>query len=279
MSAPFSWDPDRYLAFSDERGRPFADLVARIGAEDPRTVVDLGCGTGNLTVLLAQRWPGARVLGVDSSEEMVRAAPSDAGVEFTVGDIREWSGSATRPGRRRTRLQRRAAVGPRTPRPPARAGPRGRSRRLARPPGPRQLRRAEPHHSPRAGRRPGVRRSHRGCGCAGRPRRRDLSARAPRPRLPGGCLGDDLPARARGSGPGLQLGERHRRPADAGGAAARPASGLRGGVQGPASRGLPREGGRGRAAVPPGLRGRARRVQWWCRSPAGGSAMSGRLAT
>ena len=93
MSAPFSWDPDRYLAFSDERGRPFADLVARIGAEDPRTVVDLGCGTGNLTVLLAQRWPAARVLGVDSSEEMVRAAPSDAGVEFTVGDIREWSGS------------------------------------------------------------------------------------------------------------------------------------------------------------------------------------------
>jgi len=92
MSAPFSWDPDRYLAFSDERGRPFADLVARIGAEDPRTVVDLGCGTGNLTVLLAQRWPAARVLGVDSSVEMVRAAPSDAGVEFTVGDIGEWSG-------------------------------------------------------------------------------------------------------------------------------------------------------------------------------------------
>jgi len=93
MSAPFSWDPDRYLAFSDERGRPFADLVARIGAEDPRTVVDLGCGAGNLTVLLARRWPAARVLGVDSSVEMVRAAPSDAGVEFTVGDIREWSGS------------------------------------------------------------------------------------------------------------------------------------------------------------------------------------------
>jgi trans-aconitate 2-methyltransferase len=92
MSAPFSWDPDRYLAFSDERGRPFADLVARIGAEDPRTVVDLGCGAGNLTVLLARRWPAARVLGVDSSVEMVRAAPSDTGVEFTVGDIREWSG-------------------------------------------------------------------------------------------------------------------------------------------------------------------------------------------
>jgi trans-aconitate 2-methyltransferase len=90
MSTPFTWDPDRYLAFSDERGRPFVDLLARVGAERPGTVVDLGCGTGNLTVLLAQRWPGARVLGVDSSEEMVRAAPSDAGVEFTVGDIRDW---------------------------------------------------------------------------------------------------------------------------------------------------------------------------------------------
>jgi trans-aconitate 2-methyltransferase len=90
MSAPFSWDPDRYLAFSEQRGRPFADLIARIGAEDPRTVVDLGCGAGNLTMLLAQRWPGARVLGVDSSVEMVRAAPSDASVEFSVGDIQKW---------------------------------------------------------------------------------------------------------------------------------------------------------------------------------------------
>jgi trans-aconitate 2-methyltransferase len=92
MSAPFSWDPDRYLAFSEERGRPFADLVVRIGAEDPGTVVDLGCGAGNLTALLARRWPGARVLGVDSSEDMIRAAPSDVGVEFSVGDIREWPG-------------------------------------------------------------------------------------------------------------------------------------------------------------------------------------------
>jgi trans-aconitate 2-methyltransferase len=98
MSAPFSWDPDRYLAFSDERGRPFGDLLARVSVERPGTVVDLGCGTGNLTVLLAQRWPGARVLGVDSSEEMVRAAPSDAGVEFRVGDIRDWSGSEEQVG-------------------------------------------------------------------------------------------------------------------------------------------------------------------------------------
>jgi len=90
MSQPFAWDPDRYSAFADERARPFLDLVTRIGADSPATVVDLGCGPGNLTMLLATRWPGAKVLGVDSSEEMVRAAPTDAGVEFAVGDIRNW---------------------------------------------------------------------------------------------------------------------------------------------------------------------------------------------
>ena len=85
-----AWDPDRYLHYADERGRPFLDLVARVGATEPATVVDLGCGPGNLTVLLAARWPGARVLGVDSSAEMIAAAPSDRGVEFTVGDLRSW---------------------------------------------------------------------------------------------------------------------------------------------------------------------------------------------
>ncbi len=84
------WDPDRYLSFADERGRPFLELVSRIDAEAPRTVVDLGCGTGHLTVLLAKRWPRARVLGVDSSREMVAAAPVGEGVEFTVGDIVGW---------------------------------------------------------------------------------------------------------------------------------------------------------------------------------------------
>jgi trans-aconitate 2-methyltransferase len=86
---PHSWDPDRYLTYADERGRPFLDLVARIGAESPRTVVDLGCGPGNLTALLAQRWPGADVLGLDSSPEMIAKAEA-TGVRFEVGDLREW---------------------------------------------------------------------------------------------------------------------------------------------------------------------------------------------
>ena len=49
------WNPGQYQRFADERGRPFADLVARIGAGDPGTVVDLGCGPGNLTADLARR--------------------------------------------------------------------------------------------------------------------------------------------------------------------------------------------------------------------------------
>jgi trans-aconitate 2-methyltransferase len=61
------WNPSAYLRFAGERGRPFADLLARVRAGAPRTVVDLGCGTGALTASLAERWPGARVIGVDSS--------------------------------------------------------------------------------------------------------------------------------------------------------------------------------------------------------------------
>ena len=71
MSGTHSWDPERYLMYADERGRPFVELLARVGAGAPDLVVDLGCGPGNLTRLLADRWPGARVVGVDASTAMV----------------------------------------------------------------------------------------------------------------------------------------------------------------------------------------------------------------
>jgi trans-aconitate 2-methyltransferase len=87
---PHVWDPDRYLVYADERGRPFADLLARVAAESPARVVDLGCGPGKLTVLLADRWPDADVLGVDSSPEMVARAASVAAVRFVEGDVRTW---------------------------------------------------------------------------------------------------------------------------------------------------------------------------------------------
>lgn len=82
-----TWDPERYLSYADERGRPFVELLARVGAEDPRRVVDLGCGPGNLTRLLAQRWPEAHVLGLDSSPQMVTEARQVQGITAEVADI------------------------------------------------------------------------------------------------------------------------------------------------------------------------------------------------
>ncbi len=92
---PHSWDPDRYLTYADERGRPFVELLARIGATAPTEVVDLGCGPGNLTGLLAERWPDAHVAGLDSSPEMIAAAQSSAEglgrpVDYAVADLRDW---------------------------------------------------------------------------------------------------------------------------------------------------------------------------------------------
>lgn len=87
-----SWDPDRYLEFADERGRPFADLLARVGASEPATVVDLGCGPGQLTAALTGRWPRARIEGLDSSPEMIGRAQQHAGerLSFRLGDLRSW---------------------------------------------------------------------------------------------------------------------------------------------------------------------------------------------
>ncbi|HWG02925.1 MAG TPA: methyltransferase domain-containing protein, partial [Trebonia sp.] len=87
------WDAARYLRFGDERSRPFFDLTARITADAPEYVVDLGCGPGNLTAALAARWPRATVAGVDSSPEMIEAAVAAGypGVTFTRGDVREWA--------------------------------------------------------------------------------------------------------------------------------------------------------------------------------------------
>ncbi|WP_458114060.1 trans-aconitate 2-methyltransferase [Arthrobacter sp. R1-13] len=87
------WDPARYVQFGDYRNRPFFDLVGRIRAEKPRVVVDLGCGPGNLTATLAQRWPKAEVIGLDSSEEMLRHAAAETvlpNLTFSLGQIPEW---------------------------------------------------------------------------------------------------------------------------------------------------------------------------------------------
>ncbi|WP_199435119.1 trans-aconitate 2-methyltransferase [Qaidamihabitans albus] len=84
------WDPVSYLRYGDLRARPFFELTARIDAEAPRRVADLGCGPGNLTVTLARRWPHAKVEAIDGSPEMVAAA-REAGVDARVMDVRDWT--------------------------------------------------------------------------------------------------------------------------------------------------------------------------------------------
>ncbi len=100
------WDPGTYLRFGNERARPFFDLLSRVGAEDPAFVADLGCGPGNLTAALAARWPGARVLGVDNSPEMIEAAQAEAATPEMIEAARAEAGG---PG---TGRRARAAVEP-----------------------------------------------------------------------------------------------------------------------------------------------------------------------
>lgn len=84
------WDPEIYLAFGDQRARPFHDLLGRVRAHDPGLMVDLGCGPGTLTALLARRWPAARLVALDSSPEMVQAA-RERGVPAELGDVSAYS--------------------------------------------------------------------------------------------------------------------------------------------------------------------------------------------
>lgn len=91
------WDPTQYERFRAERSRPFFDLLARIPDRSYKTIVDLGCGTGDLTAVLGEHWPEAQVLGVDSSTEMLTAAEKverPDRVDFTPGDIRTWKPAA-----------------------------------------------------------------------------------------------------------------------------------------------------------------------------------------
>lgn len=87
-----TWDPARYLSFGDERLRPAHDLLARVPLEAPVRIADLGCGPGNATGLLAQRWPGARIVAVDSAPEMLERA-RESGIEATwvEADLARWA--------------------------------------------------------------------------------------------------------------------------------------------------------------------------------------------
>jgi trans-aconitate 2-methyltransferase len=91
------WDPGQYLKFAAPRERPALDLLARIPVGNPGRVYDLGCGSGNTTRLLRQRWPKARITGVDSSPEMLaeaRRAPAESKahdpLDYVQGDLATW---------------------------------------------------------------------------------------------------------------------------------------------------------------------------------------------
>lgn len=88
------WDPRQYEQFAAERSRPFADLIARIDLAGAREIVDLGCGTGSLTAELSHRWPGAHVVGVDNSPEMLadaRAREVPERLQFELADLRDFA--------------------------------------------------------------------------------------------------------------------------------------------------------------------------------------------
>jgi trans-aconitate 2-methyltransferase len=95
MTAParqsVAWSARQYVAFEDERTRPVRDLLAALPALEPRIAVDIGCGPGNSTELLAARFPNATVSGLDGSPDMVAAARDRLpALEFTVADLEEW---------------------------------------------------------------------------------------------------------------------------------------------------------------------------------------------
>jgi trans-aconitate 2-methyltransferase len=86
-----AWDPAQYLKFADHRLRPAIDLLNRIDIAEPAEVVDLGAGAGNVTRLLKMRWPGARVTGVDASQEMLaKAAAAAPEIAWQHADLAAW---------------------------------------------------------------------------------------------------------------------------------------------------------------------------------------------
>jgi trans-aconitate 2-methyltransferase len=86
-----TWNPDQYLRFEDERTRPARDLLARVTLERAEHVVDLGCGPGNSTELLVERYPGATVTGTDSSAAMLESARARLPqCGFELSDVSSW---------------------------------------------------------------------------------------------------------------------------------------------------------------------------------------------
>ena len=81
------WNPRQYLQFANERTRPSIDLSPRVNIENPKCIIDIGCGPGNSTRVLRGRWPDAKIAGLDSSAAMIEKAKEDyPGIEWITAD-------------------------------------------------------------------------------------------------------------------------------------------------------------------------------------------------
>jgi len=100
------WNPDLYLKFSDQRGRPAADLIAQVNLENPQCIIDLGCGTGTSTERLHARWPKSEISGLDSSATMLaKARQNHPAWKWLERGIEDW-----RPERRYNLIFSNAAL-------------------------------------------------------------------------------------------------------------------------------------------------------------------------
>ena len=87
-----SWNADLYLQFASERNQPSIDLTARIRLDAPSRIIDLGCGPGNSTAVVRGRWPGAELVGMDHSADMMAKARADfPEAAWELGEIPTWS--------------------------------------------------------------------------------------------------------------------------------------------------------------------------------------------
>ena len=224
---PHTWDPDRYLTYADERGRPFVELVARVGAAAPARGRGPRLRAGQPDRAARRALAGRSVVGLDSSPEMIAAAQKSAPglgqpVTYAVADLRDW-----RPEQPVDVLVSNATLQwvpdhlELLPSLVAAVAPGGWFAFQV--PGNFD----EPSHTirTRAGRRGAVRRAHGGRRHPDLARPGRLLRRAGGDRLRRRRLGDDVHPRAARPRPGLHLGVRHRRPPDAPGAAGRPAAG------------------------------------------------------
>src|SRR5689334_2063241 len=91
-----TWNPNQYLKFAEERTRPCRDLVAAIRLPEVHSVIDLGCGPGNSTLVLAERWPNTEITGLDTATTMIDVARTEQPHHrWVVRDIAEWAANAS----------------------------------------------------------------------------------------------------------------------------------------------------------------------------------------